>query len=121
MQDYHNLRVWEKAHRLAVSIRKLTETFPRTGYGALKNQMLRASQSIADNLAEGCGAASRVEFARFLDIAIKSACELEHQLESGRDFGIVPPEEWSILATEVRDVRRMTYGLRKRVLAAVSK
>lgn len=43
--------------------------------------MIRAAESITTNIVEGCGAATRREFARFLDISIKSTSELEYQLQ----------------------------------------
>jgi four helix bundle protein len=43
--------------------------------------MLRASVSIAANIAEGAGRGSPRDFARFLRIAIGSACEVEAHIE----------------------------------------
>jgi four helix bundle protein len=44
--------------------------------------MLRAAESIPFNIVEGCGAHTRKDFARFLDISIKSSLELEAQLQT---------------------------------------
>jgi four helix bundle protein len=78
MQDFRKLLVWGRAHALALGIRRVARAFPRTDYGSLRTQMIRAADSIAANIVEGCGAATRKEFARFLDISIKSAIELEY-------------------------------------------
>jgi hypothetical protein len=58
MQDFRQLLVWKRAHAFALNVRRVVETLPRTGYTDLKSQMTRASQSIVDNIVEGCGAAS---------------------------------------------------------------
>ena len=65
---------------------------------------------------EGCGAASQREFARFLDIAIKSSRELEAQIELAKDYGVVDHATWETLTKEVVSVRRQLCALRARVL-----
>lgn len=81
--------------------------------------MTSAAESIAFNIVEGCGADSQKEFARFLDIGIKSTTELECQLELARDYGILSHPEWQSLSVDTIDVRRMLYGLRAKVLAPI--
>ena len=73
MKDFKELKVWEKAHKLAVAIYKATLTFPKTEVYGLTSQMRRAGVSIPANIAEGCGRRSEVEFARFLQIAMGSS------------------------------------------------
>jgi four helix bundle protein len=71
---------------------------------------------MAFNIVEGCGAATQKEFARFLEITIKSACELEYQLSLAKDYGVLPAGKWTRLSNETIEIRKMTRGLRKRVL-----
>lgn len=118
MQDHRRLRVWKKAHALAIEVRRATREFPRTGYGSLQSQMIRAAESIVFNIVEGCGGRSPKEFARFLDISIKSTSELESQLELSKDYGVLSDHHWRTLTRETIDVRRMLCGLRAKVLAA---
>ncbi len=118
MQDHRRLRVWKKAHALAIEVRRATRLFPRTGYGSLQSQMIRAAESIVFNIVEGCGGRSAKEFARFLDISIKSTSELESQLELSKDYGVLSDHHWQTLTKETVDVRRMLCGLRAKVLAA---
>lgn len=118
MQDYRNLRVWKKAHGLALSVRRATSRFPKTGYASLKSQMTTAAGSVACNIVEGCGAASQKELARFLDISIKSTLELEYQLQLAMDYGVLKQIEGGSLTCETVDVRRMRCGLRAKVLSS---
>ncbi|MEO8624472.1 MAG: four helix bundle protein, partial [bacterium] len=118
MQDFHNLRVWNEANDLTLAINRLVQRFPRSNHGTLRNQMVRAAESIADNIAEGCGAATSAEFARFLDMSIKSASELENQIERSHGYGLTRDRERDTLAAHVCNVRKMAWGLRKKVLAA---
>ena len=81
--------------------------------------MTRAAESIAFNIVEGCGAESGKDFARFLDIAIKSAMELEYQLSLARDYGVLPVVDSESLCAQTIEARRMLYGLRKKVTASI--
>ena len=118
MQDFRKLRVWKRGHAFALDVRRTVEAMPRAGYTDLKSQLTRASQSIVDNIVEGCGAASRLEFARYLDIIIKSTSEVDYQLELARDLGVIPPDVWKPLANEVIEIRKMLSALRRSVVAA---
>jgi four helix bundle protein len=80
--------------------------------------MVTASESVACNIVEGSGATSRKEFARFLDISIKSTSELEYQLQLAMDYGVLTKNDWRSLTAETVDIRRMLCGLRRTVLEA---
>ena len=117
VQDHRKLRVYRKSHIHALRVRKATNGFPN-GYSTLKLQLTKSIESISFNIVEGCGAQTRKEFARFLDISIKSTSEAEGQLELARDYGILQPSLWTKLQRKNTDIRRMLCGLRKKVLDA---
>ena len=81
MQDYRQLRVWKSGIALAINVRRASNGFPRSGYSELKAQTISAAESIVNNIVEGCGSETPKEFARYLTIAIKSATELEGELQ----------------------------------------
>ncbi len=87
VQDYHRLRVWQHAVDLVVAIYELTATFPSIERYGLVTQIRRSSVSVPSNIAEGCGRRSSREKARFLEIALGSAFELEAQLEISSRLG----------------------------------
>ena len=120
MRNHRNLLVWKRAHELAIDVRRLTCGFPKRRYSALQSQMVRAAESILFNIVEGCGCASQKDFARFLDISIKSCTELEAQLELARDYRLMSNERWERLSKEVVEIRRMLCGLRAKVRAAAT-
>ena len=117
MQNFRRLKVWRRAHSLAVAVRSLVRTFPRTGYAELKSQLTSAAESIPSNIVEGCGASSAKEFARYLEISIKSTSETEYRLQLAKDYRILSPRRWARSTREVVEIRKMLYGLRKEVLA----
>ncbi len=119
MRDYNKLLVWQRAHALAIGVHEASRGFATGDFVSLKSQLTRAADSIAANIVEGCGAASQKELARYLDIAIKSANETEYHLRTASDRQALAAREADALGAEAVEVRRMLYGLRKRVLASV--
>ena len=81
----------------------------------MRNQLLRAVNSIALNLAEGAGHQSPAKTASFCSTAIGSCNEVELQLRLARALDAVP-SEYDMLIDEVVDLRRMIFGFRKHVL-----
>ena len=120
MQDYHKLKVWEKAHLLAIDVYRLSEGFPRRDGVALTTQLRRAALSIPTNIAEGAGKPGSNDFRRFLDIALGSASETHYQLLVARDLNLIENEVYDDLSTRVTEVRRMLVGLLKRVKLSAS-
>ena len=106
------------AQDLTVELRRATRGFPRSGYGSFASQITRAAESVSLNIVEGCGAASQKEFARYLDNGIKSDREVEEGLELARRYGILSQRAWQELSDKTVDIRRMLFGLRKKVLVA---
>jgi four helix bundle protein len=80
MRDFKEYKVWEKSHYLALEVYRVTATFPKEELYGLTSQIRRASTSIPANIAEGCGRSGNTELARFLQIAMGSASELEYHL-----------------------------------------
>ena len=108
--------MWQRAHTFALDMHRAIDAFPRGKHADLKVQMRRATDSITNNIVEGCAAATRREFARYLDISIKSASEVDYQLQLARDLGAISYATWEPLAREVVELRKMLWGLRRRVL-----
>jgi four helix bundle protein len=107
MRDFRELRVWEKAHRLALDVYQATTSFPREEAYGLTSQLRRAAVSIPANIAEGCGSNSPIDFARFLQIAVRSASELEYELLLAHDLGMLDAQCHAQRTVQVTEVKRM--------------
>jgi len=79
VKSFRELQVWRKAHELVVDVCEATRSFPREELYGLTSQLRRSAVSIPSTIAEGCGRNTDADFARFLDIAMGSASELEYQ------------------------------------------
>ena len=77
--------------------------------------MRRAAQSIRANITEGCSRSSNRDLARFLQIAIASASELEDHIEFARDVDLLTPNDVAPLLNQTVQIRRMLFALLKRV------
>jgi hypothetical protein len=53
LKDFHELKVWQKAHQLTLAVYQITATFPREELYGLTSQLRCACSSIAANLVEG--------------------------------------------------------------------
>jgi four helix bundle protein len=107
MQDFRNLKVWEKAHRLTLDVYKISADFPSEEKYGLTSQLRRASSSIATNIAEGCGRDSKSQMKNFAQIAMGSASEVEYLLLLCRDLGFLRLETYVLLDKSVVEVKRM--------------
>ena len=115
MADFAKLRVWRKAHALALNAHNVATTVRGAGYAALRSQMIRAAMSIPANIVEGKGQRSGREFARCIGYAINSSSELEYHLVVARDFRVITSAQYTPLMDQLIEVRKMLYGLQKRV------
>ena len=117
MQSFRSLRVWEKAHKLTLGVYLSTKAFPRGEMYGLASQMRRSSASIGMNIAEGCCRKGGVEMARFLQMAMGSASELEYQLLLANDLDYLENPEYERLATQAIELKRMLSSLVQKVKA----
>jgi four helix bundle protein len=100
MRSFRNQKVWTKSHGLTLAVYKATQRFPKDELFGLASQIRRSCTSIAANIAEGCGRNSEGELARFLEIAMGSASELEYHLLLSFDLGLLSKSDFEQLSTE---------------------
>ncbi|NMF61118.1 four helix bundle protein [Pseudanabaena yagii] len=111
MKDFKELKVWQRSHQITLKIYKITSNFPKEELYGLVSQMRRSSSSIPTNIAEGCGRGSDADFARFLQIAMGSASELEYQLLLSVDLGFINQEAYQAINPELIETKRMLNSL----------
>ena len=64
MQDYRDIKVWQKAHQLTLDVYAATAGFPPEERFGLTSQMRRAAVSIAANIVEGRARQADGDFGR---------------------------------------------------------
>ncbi len=113
MQDYQNLKVWQKSHELVLSLYKTTAKFPKEEQYGLTSQIRRSAASIPANIAEGSARSGDPEFTRFLYIAQASASELDYHLLLCRDLKLLSSADYETFAESLNHIRRMLTSLIK--------
>jgi four helix bundle protein len=111
MRDFRQIRVWAKAHNLVLEVYKVTKRFPKEELYGLTSQLRRASASIPANIAEGFGRGGDTELARFLQIGLGSAYEVEYHALLARDLGLLDGQTHQHLEALVIEVKRMLTTL----------
>ena len=115
MSDFKKLKVWSKAHELAIEAVRAATKMRGPCAGLLRNQWLRATISVPMNIAEGSAKQSDREFIRYLRIARGSANECEYHVILARDLGLLNQEQFEDLNARTQAVSRMLAGLIRRL------
>jgi four helix bundle protein len=117
MQDYRNLKVWQRAHEMTLRLYRMTTTFPPDERYGLTSQIRRAAASIPANIAEGSARNSDKDFARFVHIAMGSAAELDYHLLLAHDLDFMDSKSHQDAATELSEIRRMLNAFSQKLTA----
>jgi four helix bundle protein len=116
MFNFEKLTVWEKAIDFGDSVYGITRQFPADERFGLTSQMRRASVSVSSNLAEGSSRASKIDFARFVEIATGSVFEVVSQAVISRRQGFLAESDFAKLYGAAEELSRMLSGLRKSLI-----
>jgi len=89
VSDFKNLKVWRKAHALALNVHRV----------------------IPANIFEGSGQEGAKQYARFVRFSVNSTTELEYHLIAVRDLRLIKSTDFKSLSEQTVEVRKMLYGL----------
>lgn len=113
MGNFQKLRVWQSAKDLAVNIYKLTKSNEFARDFGLKDQIQRASVSVASNIAEGDELGSDRQSVRFFYISKGSVAELTTQLIIANEIGYIDNAARNNLLEECDKISAMLTKLIK--------
>lgn len=113
MNNYKELKVWQKAIDLSVKAYEITRSFPHSEIFGLTSQIQRAAVSIAANISEGAGRNSDKEFVHFLGISNGSAYELDTHLIVSNRIGYLSNQDYSEMTLQVEEIEKMLSALIK--------
>jgi four helix bundle protein len=115
MHNFKNLKIWQKSRVLVKEVFLSTREFPAEEKFGLVSQILRSAYSIPSNIAEGSGRSSNKEFARFLDIALGSAFELETQLILASDIDYLSEDKLQEVQILLQEIQKMIYSFKMKL------
>lgn len=114
MNNYKELKVWQKSMELVEVVYKLTSTFPKEEKYGLTSQIQRSSISIPSNIAEGAGRNSDKEFRNFLGVANGSSNELSTQLILAIRIGYANESDIEYIFNLLSEIQKMIFSLIKK-------
>ncbi|MCD6345799.1 MAG: four helix bundle protein [Bacteroidales bacterium] len=117
-RGFEDLEVWRRSKDLTI---RLYKELKATHDFAMKDQMIRASISIASNIAEGYERRSDKEFIRFLQYSKGSAAELKTQLLIAAQSQTITKKSATHLAQETTEIASMLEGLVKAIRKRITK
>lgn len=106
IKQFTDIRAWQSSRQLARLVYDLSDAIDTQRDFALRDQLRRAALSVMNNVAEGFGRGSNADFARFLDMARGSVCEVQSMIYVCEDRGRLPADK--LLAT--REMARQTLA-----------
>jgi len=117
MSDFHHLKAWQHAKRLAVECAQAASTFPSEERYALADQLRRAAYGAALNIAEGASRRGTREYRRYLDTARASLTEVEAILEISAELGYLLPTTRARLEARQDEAAKTVFGLLRAISA----
>jgi four helix bundle protein len=113
MNNYKELKVWQKSVDLAVKIYGVTKAFPKEELYGLTSQLRRSAVSIPSNIAEGAGRNTKKDFNNFLGISNGSSCELDTQLIIAQRINFIDALVVESLQQEITEIQKMNWSLKR--------
>jgi four helix bundle protein len=115
MQDFRNMDVWKKAHALVLKVYNQTLNLPKDEVFGITIQLRRSAVGIATRLAEASGRSLAPDFGADLRRAAAACNETEYLILLARDLSYWKPEAADVLIADAVEVRKMIFGLLKKV------
>ena len=110
MQRYEDLEIYQRALRISEETWDIVRTWSYFHQDTLGKQMVRASDSISANIAEGYGRYTFKERIRFCHFARGSLFEYETHLRLARIRGLVDQTTYSKSKEEAWALSRLLNG-----------
>ena len=110
IEKLEDIIAWQRARELTAKIYKFTSNGAFARDFGLRDQVRKASVSVASNIAEGFGRGGNKEFIQFLSTAKGSLYELRTQLYIANDLKYITEEDFRILNTDIDDTARLISG-----------
>jgi four helix bundle protein len=112
IQRFEDIQGWQEARILVKMIYALTNKEHFAKDFSMKDQIRRASVSAMANIAEGFDCESKLEFARFLGIARRSAVEVQSLLYAAIDADYITQNEFDLYYEQARKTKALIGGFK---------
>lgn len=107
------MQVWQRGADLTGALFKLAQKLDERRYYRFAEQLRAAALSITNNIAEGSGSASDVDFANFLNTSRRSIFEVANMLIIFTREKYLAGAETALLVQELAEQSRMLHTFRQ--------
>jgi four helix bundle protein len=111
MHDFKKFNVWQKARVFTKEIYSISKSCPDDEKFGITSQLRRATISITNNIAEGCGRNSDKQLVQFLQYSYGSAVEVENVLILATDLHFISETNFKELNSELIQIQKMLFAL----------
>ena len=109
---FEDIQAWQEGRKVTKEVYTLTQAGAFSKDYGLCSQIQRAAVSIITNIAEGFDCDSKVEFARFLGIARRSAVEVQSLLYTALDIGYISKDTFQAHYPQIEKTKALIGGLK---------
>lgn len=113
IKRFEDIIAWQEARKLVATMYQLTSSGALAKDYGLRDQLQRAAVSAMTNIAEGFDCESKIEFARFLSIARRSAVEVQSLLYAAFDIGYINEQTFKTEYQQAEKTKALIGGLKK--------
>jgi four helix bundle protein len=106
------MEIWQWAVEISMPVFDIADALDASRKYRFAEQLRAAMLSVSNNMAEGSGSSSDIDFANFLNIARRSIFEVASMLIVFHRKTIIP-ERPSHILTELIELSKMTLAFRK--------
>ncbi len=117
---FQNLEIWQRAIEIADQLLNVADEMDARKFYRFSDQLRGAALSISNNISEGAGAASKKEFAQFLNFAKRSCFENANMLILFAKRGLISTELRDRQLVELEAESKMIESFRKSLLGGAS-
>lgn len=116
MRNFKKMHCWNLGMEIIGLVYQLLENLPPSEKYGLRSQISRSAISMPSNITEGSSRSSNKDTARFFEISVGSAFELETQILAGQIAGFFSENDIKILLNKVVEFQGKTNAYRLKIL-----
>ena len=112
LKSFHDLRVWQEAHKYVLKIYEISKKFPPDEKFGLTNQLRRSAVSVASNIVEGFKRRGQ-DSIRFYIMSEASLEESRYQVLLSKDLKYTSQESFLDAEKQAIIIAKMLYKFKK--------
>ena len=110
---FQDFEIWKRGAQVGSNLFRMADELEKRHLFRFAEQLRGAGLSITNNIAEGSGSASDIDFANFLNISRRSVFEVANVLMILSKDNYLPDEKVQPLLSELEEQSRMLLAFRR--------